>query len=211
MDDERFLTIGFTLPEVQRDLKQESRDITAFMDSGAIDYFHIRKPGESLSVYRDLIGSIPSRLHSRIVVDTFPQLCREFTLGGYHLKSDGSKKDMKDSLPEGIFYTRSCHTLEETGADPNGFRYSFLSPVFDSISKEGYQSKFSPGDKDLKQAIENRNIVALGGVTPEVFMQLYHSKFVGAALLGYLWHHKSTIQKKIDSILKDREEICFNS
>ena len=203
--------VGFTKPEVNADCRNEAETITSFLDSGAVDFFHLRKPEGEITDYRDLIANIPERLHSSIVIDNFPQLFSLGGLGGYHLKSRNIKPDGCAFGHRKPFFTRSFHNLEELKTAGKENKYSFLSPIFDSISKSGYKSKFNIDDENLKLAVENRNIIALGGVKPIDFLKLYGSKFVGAALLGYLWNPKLTIIEKIDSILKEKEKICFNS
>src|SRR5687768_15635196 len=55
------------------------------------------------------------------------------------------------------------HSLEELEACQQHYEYAFLSPVFDSISKTGYKSKFDL--HSLKVFLRNRKekIIALGG------------------------------------------------
>ena len=61
-----------------------------------------------------------------------------------------------------------------------------LSPVFDSISKQGYRSAFDPDS--LRPWLEGKRVVALGGVTPERIPLLRDAGFSGAAMLGYFWN-----------------------
>lgn len=81
--------------------------------------------------------------------------------------------------------TRSCHTLQEI-RNADGFEYQTLSPVFDSISKQGYYSCFDINA--LSGEIAGKNVIALGGITPEHFLLLREKGFMGAALLGYIWN-----------------------
>ncbi len=65
----------------------------------------------------------------------------------------------------------------------------FLSPVFDSISKPGYGSRFST--EELREAagkgLINAKVYALGGVDPSRFAELEALGFGGVALLGAAW------------------------
>lgn len=68
--------------------------------------------------------------------------------------------------------------------------YVTLSPIFDSISKEGYNSKFNK--KDLifldknGSSVVTTKVVALGGVTPERVDIVRQLGFDGFAVLGAL-------------------------
>ena len=67
--------------------------------------------------------------------------------------------------------------------------YLFLSPIFDSISKQGYSSHFS--EQQLMEAghegILGPKVIALGGILPEHMPLLGKYGFGGAAFLGYVW------------------------
>ncbi|GHV12504.1 thiamine phosphate synthase [Fibrobacterales bacterium] len=69
-----------------------------------------------------------------------------------------------------------------------------LSPVFDSISKEGYKSKFSReelknGIADWRKLNKTTKIYALGGVDDENIKELPELGFDGAAILGAVWNY----------------------
>ena len=73
----------------------------------------------------------------------------------------------------------------------------FLSPIFDSVSKQGYASAFT--DNALKQAsrdgIIDNKVVALGGVTPDKINYLRQLNFGGAAMLGCV-NNLSTLSER---------------
>jgi thiamine-phosphate pyrophosphorylase len=65
-----------------------------------------------------------------------------------------------------------------------------MSPVYDSISKAGYQSAFTP--EQLRQAqkekvIDNK-VMALGGITADNIVSIKDFGFGGAVVLGDLWN-----------------------
>ena len=70
----------------------------------------------------------------------------------------------------------------------NDYDYVFLSPIFDSISKVGYNSAFTEDmlrDASVKGIIDEK-VVALGGVTFEKISYLKELNFGGAAMMGVL-------------------------
>ena len=91
--------------------------------------------------------------------------------------------------------------------------YCFLSPIFDSISKQGYTSKFS--SIDLQQGFNNgildNKIVALGGVTYDNIKDLQNIGFSSFAMLGELWQLPKTMfitpNKDSKNIIKDCEQV----
>lgn len=85
-------------------------------------------------------------------------------------------------------YNGSCHSFEEVEVLEGKLKYCFLSPIFDSISKEGYKAKFEA--EELKQFLKRDRkikVIALGGVTNDNYLKLIKLGFDGAAFLGSVW------------------------
>jgi thiamine-phosphate pyrophosphorylase len=78
--------------------------------------------------------------------------------------------------------------------------YLFLSPIFDSISKQGYSSAF--GSDMLRQAADDGiiddKVIALGGVTFDKLPYLRDLNFGGVAMLGALYSHEGV--KRLNQI-----------
>lgn len=201
VDESDFKVIGITIPSEFVDPHEEAEIISRFLESGAIDLFHLRKPEVNDNYFARLMEGIPNKLYNRLVLHSHFYMADIFKTGGYHVKNN--RFPVND-----CFLTRSCHTFNECSSrSGRSFRYSFLSPIFDSISKEGYGSNFSLDDKSLLDITKNNSIVALGGVTPEKFKKLFDAKFAGAALLGYLWSPNKTVDEKINEIRNFRISI----
>lgn len=182
----KFTIIGITPPDPQEDFKVEAGEITEYLLSGAIDIFHVRKIEADKTYTRNLIGSIPHHLYGKLVLHSHYELAKEIQFGGVH-----------------TITSRSCHALSDfEGPGIDAYRYSFLSPIYDSISKTGYKAAFTDREEELKKINERFPVVALGGVTPDRFQELINLKFAGAALLGYLWSPESGIIEKIKRLLK---------
>lgn len=178
-----FLRIGFTLPIIfPGGVNTEAAHITELLD-GDIDIFHIRKPGTDINYVRNLIKAIPPAYRPRLRIHDYFDLATEFGLGGVHLNS-------RNPIPPADCHSvsRSCHTLKELDMQlPDGRmpEYQTLSPIFDSISKPGYDAKFDLSS--IHPYIIGKRVVALGGVTPDSFAPLRQAGFIGAAMLGCLW------------------------
>lgn len=68
--------------------------------------------------------------------------------------------------------------------------YVFLSPIFDSISKEDYGAHFSAAQlRDYsRRRIIDRKVMALGGIDLDNLKQIKDLGFGGAVLLGDIWN-----------------------
>lgn len=169
----RFLTIAITEPHFLPD----EGEMIAILLEGGIDLVHLRKPEADADGMERLILSVPAALRRRLRLHSCFHLIERYGLAGAHLNSRAPRWD-------GPSLSRSCHSIEEV-ADAEGMDYVTLSPVFDSISKQGYRAAALPAVLPTFSA--PRRVIALGGVTPDRFAALAEAGYAGAAMLGYLW------------------------
>lgn len=155
-----------------------------------MERLHLRKPGASEEELTAWLQNIDNQYYGRIVLhDCFP-LAEIFALGGVHLNSRNPK------APQGILgmtVSRSCHSIREVIQHKSECDYLFLSPIYDSISKEGYGAAFSCIDLERAAAegIIDDKVLALGGVNLEHIPEIRSMGFGGAVVLGALWQAKS--------------------
>ena len=96
--------------------------------------------------------------------------------------------DVKNKTVLHSDFKGSCHSFEEVESLDGQLPYCFLSPVFDSISKQGYQAKFDKNE--LKTFLKKKRtikVIGLGGVTAENYAELLNLGFDGGAFLGSIW------------------------
>ena len=166
---------------------------------GKYDFtFHLRKPGLTERETEEIILQIKSYFHNRIVLhDHFP-LAAKYQLKGVHLNSRNPEIHLKGEYWKHCSISRSCHSLEEVAANKDSCNYVTLSPVFDSISKAGYNAGFSY--QALKDASENgiidSKVVALGGISTSNIASVINLRFGGAAVLGTVWN-QANLQEAI--------------
>lgn len=175
----------------------EDKAINALFEAG-LQRLHLRKPHASANECERFIQSIDSRWYSRISLHDHFELAKKYGIGGLHLNSRHPQP------PYGFtgMLSRSCHSLKEISEEKYKYDYLFLSPVFDSISKQGYTAKFGGGELQAAAAdgtIDNK-IIALGGITPEHIEEAAACNFGGAAVLGYIW--KDGCDKAVERYLQ---------
>ena len=169
-----------------------------------VDLMHLRKPESSADELAKLIEAIPTAYHNRLVLHDHFDLAAHFTLHGLHLNRRNSV------LPPNHKGTvsQSCHTLDEVKVCKTKCNYVFLSPVFNSISKLGYTSAFTPKalSEAKKQGLIDQKVVALGGITAANIDKTKYYGFGGVALLGDIWSR--TADKNFEEYVRKIVEIC---
>ncbi len=176
----------------------ETDVICRLLDSGWTRV-HIRKPTATKNQIEELIAKIPEKYYPKISIHDHFDLAVKYRLGGVHLNQ------RNPSPPHGWkgLISRSCHSIEETRLYSQ-LSYLTLSPIFDSISKQGYRSNFNA--ETLRQANLN-NVYALGGVTPSKLKELNELGFAGAAMLSEAWKTNMEILQLITHTNEGLEEV----
>lgn len=174
----------------------EATLICRLFDFG-LDTLHLRKPGSAVEDCARLLDSLPSVLLPRIVIHDHFNLCRDYGLGGVHLNRRNPVAPPFVHAADGHpTVSASCHSIAEAAGRKMTADYVFLSPIFDSISKLGYQSAYT--DEMLRAAatdgVIDSRVVALGGVTIDRIPHLREWHFGGAAFLGDVWQHAGTAE-----------------
>lgn len=182
----------------------EAEAIMTMLDRG-VERVHLRHPRLSADDVAAIIGKIDAQYRYRLSLSDFHELASCYGCG-IHLNGRNPR------APEGFDGTvsRSCHSVAEATTAAPMTDYRFISPVFNSISKQSYTAAFTPGE--LRRAFDDGlldgDTFALGGVSADTMALLRDTGFSGAAVLGAAWGDGSRedISQRINRLLQ-----CCNS
>lgn len=164
---------------------EESKILNALFDEG-LELLHLRKPDTDPVLSERLLRLIDEPYRGRIVTHDHFYLKKEYGLRGIHLNHRNPEP------PKGYrgHLSCSCHTVEEVKAYKKRCDYVFLSPIFQSISKAGYSSPFTPDDlkRLAEEKVIDRKVMALGGIDLEGIAKVKALGFGGAVVLGNIWN-----------------------
>ena len=185
------MTIVITLPYF---FDGEAEQIVQLLHS-SVDLIHIRKPESKAEELERLIMSIPSEYYPRLVLHDHHELAMKYHLHGVHLNGRNPQP------PQGWegSVSKSCHSLEEVKEWKEKCDYVSLSPIFDSISKQGYHAAFSSTEIEeaSRQGIIDKKVLALGGVTFNKIDDVLRMGFGGGMILGDAWKNVSHPQDAV--------------
>lgn len=185
-------------------------------ESNLLNYFlkdenlivHVRKPLFSEHELCIFLKSINANYHSRLVIHQHIILLKKFNLKGYHCtryfrsKKEFNISELKKDFPSNSF-SKSCHSIKEISCSGE-YQYVFLSPIFDSISKENYHSNFNLEEVKNTLIKTKYNVYALGGVSSKMINKTKELNFNGVGVLGSVWNSltpKEEYNKLKDAIL----------
>lgn len=172
-------------------LQGEAEMMNALFKKG-LPCLHLRKPGYSEEQLADLLSAIGPEWHGRISLHQHHGLAERFGIRRLHFTETArnavSAQQLELLLTSGFVLSTSIHSQEALRSLPACFRYVFLGPVFDSISKEGYQAAL-PADFKLDRSGFPGKVIALGGIRLSNLKTVAEMGFDGAALLGSIWQN----------------------
>lgn len=157
--------------------------------------FHLRKPGASAAAVEAYLQAVPLQYHDRIVLHSHYELARRYQVRGLHLPAHARATWTAQARWRqlGHSLSTSFHGLEELRRHRRHYDYVFLSPIFDSLSKQGYGQAFALAElqEELRRLRQRGQyvpqVVALGGITAVNVAQVRAMGFAGAAVLGSVW------------------------
>ena len=181
--------IVITTPTLYPD---EGELISSLFNEG-LEKLHLRKPEAYADSLIHLLEQIPEEYYSRRVLHDHFEITTTFPVGGIHLNKRNT--DIPVHFKGSV--SRSCHSLKELEEWKN-LDYLFLSPIFQSISKEGYGNGFPWNDlvEASNKGIITPRVFALGGMNVEQIQQTKDLNFGGAVVLGALWGKNPSCQEK---------------
>lgn len=179
------------------DFKDEINTCNAILNS-ELFRLHIRKPNWDNDRLKKYIDQIDYKYYSKISLHRNLDLVNTYGLSGIHWSSTCSISTSNHTLIQ----SKSYHSLEKLETESNSLNYAFLSPIFNSISKKGYNSTMNINELGVNSNnIKNANVFALGGIKPSHKEILKKTGFMGMALLGSFWN-EDDINSKL-KIIKD--------
>ena len=181
--------IGITPAE---DMFREQERISAMIRSGRVTYFHIRKPDYDEAQMRNYLQLFDVDVRERLSLHDHHALANELHIGGIHLNR---RHPVPPANVQGKRLSVSCHSIEEVLQWKERTDYCFLSPIFDSISKQDYTSHFALADlkRLFDEHVLDEKVCALAGVTYENMVLLEDVGFTSCVMLSSLWELPKTM------------------
>jgi thiamine-phosphate pyrophosphorylase len=179
-------------------------ELIVISDAGAVDnegwlinnlfmhglsIFHLRKPLYSIKQIELLLNSIDKQYHGQIALHQHHEMAGGFEIKRLHyteqLREGLDLRNLQPLKDKGYTLSASIHNAALLPS-LKSFAYVFYGPVFNSISKPGYQGNV-PAGFDLAAYKNKPKVIALGGIEVSNLDKVKGMNFGGAAVLGTIW------------------------
>ncbi|MBL7706644.1 MAG: thiamine phosphate synthase [Taibaiella sp.] len=171
-------------PEQQVPNEQE---VLRQMFEAGLQRFHIRKywwTDNEMKAYLDAIDPI---FHQRLVLHSHYNLANDYGINRLHFREEDRLANRHSPYKNEYEISTSVHEITAFNDLDKIWRYAFLSPMFPSISKQGYGT-----DLAVLATLSQRNnkhcqLIGLGGIDEGNFEVVIKQGADGIALLGGIW------------------------
>jgi thiamine-phosphate pyrophosphorylase len=170
----------------------EVRVIKAFVANDT-HFFHLRRYESTEDEVVQFLNSFSEIERKQMVLNHHHFLASEFGINRLHF-SEKDRIEIGDEKLEklhalGFILSTSVHSVEDFQSLNSVFEYAFISPVFDSISKENYKAV----SFDLNGVRKDIKLIALGGITIGNYNEALNLGFDGVAFLGGVWKQENPL------------------
>jgi len=209
-----FLLTVITLPDF---FPGEEGFITDLFEAGLMK-LHLRKPGAGRPALEGLLKRLAPLWAERLVLHGSEELAAQYGISQVHgsvelragkgRSGGGPVLDSEGRLSGESRGRRavstSVHSWEEFAALPDGLAYAFISPLFDSISKQGYRAR----SELLEQPVRDLPCrpVGLGGIGANTISEMMRRGWKGAAVLGWIWERPREAVGRFEQLKKIIDE-----
>ena len=177
----------------ENDIPNEIEILHQLFQEG-LEWYHLRKPNKNYQEHCKYLEQIDEQYHNKIVTHHFHTLINDYNLKGIHF----TEQKRIDHIDNPGYYFKELNmfgkTISSSFHDPQElddcyfeFDYHLLSPVFDSISKQGYKGRgFDVNHID-------KTIIGLGGVSLDNVTILHTLGYNGVGVLGAIWNSQESV------------------
>ncbi|SUX47548.1 thiamine phosphate synthase [Chryseobacterium indoltheticum] len=168
------------------DIVQNETELINELFQEGLNLLHIRKPFINAEEMTDFIQKIDSKFQSQLVLHSHYNLAENFNISRFHFREIDRKNGLYQSFTDKTIST-SVHDIETFNELSGNWEYSFISPVFPSISKKGYGENSNILNDIKKRDNSNVRLIGLGGINENNIKEVFESEIDGVALLGAIW------------------------
>lgn len=177
----------------ERSIEDETKLIHRLLENG-LDMLHIRKHGLTEMELKNYLNKIKPGFHEKLVLHTYHYLAEPFGIKRLHFSTENRLKDQHLKFSKKYTISTSTHSIDEFNSLSDEWDYAFSSPVFSSISKQGYGSKKNVFDEFQNRKNYKVKLIGLGGITQNNASKVFEIGADGIALLGGVWQNKNPLK-----------------
>lgn len=177
------------------------QDILRQLFEAGLQHFHIRKYWLTDREIKTYLDAIAPEFHRRLVLHSHYHLARDYGISRLHFREEDRLANRHLSYKNEYNLSTSVHDITAFNHLDETWQYAFLSPIYPSISKQGYGIGFAVLATLSQKNNKHCQLIGLGGIDARNFEAVLKQGADGIALLGGIWQAPDpvTVYKTIQS------------
>lgn len=152
-----------------------------------LERFHIRKYWLSETEMKQYLDAIDPVYRQHLVLHSHYHLAKDYGINRLHFREEDRQAGRHTDYTNEYNLSTSVHDMVAFNGLGKEWQYAFLSPMYPSISKQGYGTAHT-----ALSTLSQRNnalcqLIGLGGIDASNFSEVISSGANGIALLGSIW------------------------
>lgn len=152
-----------------------------------LERFHVRKYWLSDTGMRQYLDAIDPAFHQYLVLHTHYHLAKTYGIGRLHFREEDRLAEQHMDYKNEYSLSTSVHDIAAFNQLDATWQYAFLSPMYQSISKQGYGTDFTVLSTLSQRNNKHCQLIGLGGIGIDNFSEVVKGGANGIALLGSIW------------------------
>ncbi|RYY52437.1 MAG: thiamine phosphate synthase [Chitinophagaceae bacterium] len=167
-------------------ISREHAIIRQLFEAG-LQCFHIRKYGLPDTELKAYLDAIDPAYHQRLVLHTHYHLAKAYGINRLHFREEDRLADRHMDYKNEYRLSTSVHDIAAFNHLDTTWEYAFLSPMYPSISKQGYGNEHTALAMLAQRNNRQCQLIGLGGIDAHNFKEVFMCGADGIALLGGIW------------------------
>lgn len=152
-----------------------------------LELFHIRKYWLNDTEMKAYLDAIDPVFHQRLVLHSHYHLAIEYGINRLHFREEDRLNKRHSMYKNEYILSTSIHDMDTFNDLDAIWQYAFLSPMYPSISKQGYGTAHTLLSTLAQRKNTHCQLIGLGGIDAHNFKEVIQSGADGIALLGSIW------------------------
>lgn len=170
----------------QQAVSKEHEIIRQLFEAG-LKRFHIRKYWLNDTEMKQYLDAIDPAFHQYLVLHTHYHLAKTYGISRLHFREEDRLAEQYMDYKNEYSLSTSVHDIAAFNQLDATWQYAFLSPMYPSISKQGYGTAHM-----VLSTLSQKNnalcaLIGLGGIHAGNLSEVIKSGAHGIALLGSIW------------------------
>ncbi len=170
----------------EQDILNETEILLELFEAG-LQRFHLRKywwTDREMKTYLDAIDPI---FYQRLVLHSHYHLAKDYGISRLHFREEDRLGNRHLPFKNEYKISTSVHDITTFNQLDKIWQYAFLSPMFPSISKQGYGTELSVLSTLSQRNNKHCQLIGLGGIDAHNFEVVLEQGADGIAILGSIW------------------------